>query len=64
MHWLQMNWFTVLAVAYALASEVMPLLPNKAQSVIGAALELAKLVASRFGKKLPALRAVGEEEPK
>ena len=38
MHWLHDNWLTVLPWALYALSEVMPLLPNKAQSVIGAVL--------------------------
>jgi hypothetical protein len=61
MHWLHDNWLTVLPwVLYGL-SEVMPLLPTKAQSVVGAVLNIGKAIV--FGKgKAPALRAVGDEE--
>lgn len=59
MHWIASNWFTVLVIVYAVASEVMPLLPNKAQTVVGAILEIVKaVVAKKTGKQLT------EEEPK
>jgi hypothetical protein len=59
MHWLHDNWPMVLGWALYLASEVMPKLPNKAQTVVGALVEVGKAILSR--KKLPALPV---EEPK
>jgi len=50
MHWLQMNWLAVLPWTLYAMSEVMPLLPNKAQSVIGAIINIGKAVVSGKGK--------------
>jgi hypothetical protein len=63
LHWLASNWLVVLPwVLYGL-SEIMPLLPTKAQSVVGAIINVGKAIV--FGKgKAPALRPPGEEEPK
>jgi hypothetical protein len=59
MHWLHDNWPLVLGWSLYLASEIMPKLPNKAQTVVGAALEIGKAILSR---KAPA--PMLPEEPK
>lgn len=47
LHWLQLNWLSVLPWALYGLSELMPLLPTKAQSVIGAVLNIGKMALTR-----------------
>jgi len=65
MHWLHDNWLSVLPwVLYGL-SEIMPLLPTKAQSVVGAVLNIGKAIVTGRGKAPPLKSADWTiEEPK
>lgn len=59
MHWLHDNWPLVLGWTLYLASEIMPKLPNKAQTVVGAVVEVGKAILARKAPTLPST-----EEPK
>lgn len=60
MQWLHANWPLVLTVLVAFSSEIMPLLPTKANSVVGALVNVAKALLGR-GKSAP---VPVTEEPK
>jgi len=68
MHWLHDNWLTVLFAALYAASEIMPKLPNKAQTVVGAIIGAIKFFLASKGKTpswtIEEPKATKDEEPK
>lgn len=53
MHWLSLHWDLVLTGSLLVISEIMPALPTKANSVLGAVVSVGKWILAARGKSLP-----------
>jgi len=56
MHWLSLHWDLALTAALLVISEIMPALPTKANSVLGAIFNIGKMILASKGKALPAVK--------